>query len=668
MHKGKKTIALLLAATMLQPTLVAFAEEDSQLLEPAVSEEQTVIESQVDVSEEAVETKKQGWVHTVEGWTYYENNLLVVGVKVIGGVTYEFDDNGIMVEGWKYHEGEGWYYYGIGGHRQYGWVRLNGTYYFLDPANNGIRVEGVQVIGGVTYEFDENGAMVEGWKYHEGEDWYYYGAGGHRQYGWVRLNGTYYFLDPANNGIRVEGVQVIGGVTYEFDENGAMAEGWKYREGEGWYYYSIGGHRQYGWQKLNGKYYYLDPKQNGIRLEGVQNIAGVIYEFDENGAMIEGWRYVEGQGYYYYGVGGHRQYGWQKIGGKWYYFNKSNEANPGIMVADCEKVIDGQTYLFTASGAVFTGWMQKPEGWYFYTERGQKATGWQRLGTIWYYFDPSTKLMCTDQWKQINGNWYSFETSGHMRQNWAKFDEKWYYFGIDGARKSGWHTIDGYRYYFYKENDANGGEPGVMATNVTIDGIKIDAYGHAAAYSVRIGSFSTVSTNNANGTYNMIKALTSFNQVVLQPGQTLSFFGVAGPCGKAEGYLPAGVVGGVGYGGGICQASTTLYGAALRAGLTVVERRNHSVPSTYVPIGQDAMVDYGSSDLKLRNDHPFPVKIVTYAVNKTLYAEIWGDRTDWYDSITVESWWTSGRSAAAQRTYLKNGKAVYRESLPSSYY
>lgn len=54
-------------------------------------------------------------------------------------------------------------------------------------------------------------------------------------------------------------------------------------------------------------------------------------------------------------------------------------------------------------------------------------------------------------------------------------------------------------------------------------------------YVDRMSVFSTVSTNNENGTYNMSRALKSFNQVVIQPGQTLSFFGVAGPCGKAEG-------------------------------------------------------------------------------------------------------------------------------------
>lgn len=183
-----------------------------------------------------------------------------------------------------------------------------------------------------------------------------------------------------------------------------------------------------------------------------------------------------------------------------------------------------------------------------------------------------------------------------------------------------------------------------------------------------LGSFATYSTNTPAGTYNMQRALNSFNGVVIQPGATLSFFGVAGPCGAAEGYLPAGVVGGVGYGGGICQASTTLYGAAIRAGFGIVDRQNHSVPSTYVPIGLDAMVNWGTSDLVIRNDTGSPAKIVTYTYGNVLTCEIWGIQPDWYDSIEPVSWYTSGSTASAQRVFYKDGMAVRTEWLPSSYY
>ncbi len=183
-----------------------------------------------------------------------------------------------------------------------------------------------------------------------------------------------------------------------------------------------------------------------------------------------------------------------------------------------------------------------------------------------------------------------------------------------------------------------------------------------------IGSFTTYSTNTFNGTYNMQRALNSFNGVIIQPGQTLSFFGTAGPCGAAQGYLPAGIVGGIGYGGGICQASTTLYGASIRTGLTIVQRRNHSVPSTYVPIGLDAMVDYGSSDFKVRNDFDFPVKIVVSTPGNTLTCEMYGIRPEWFDYIEPQSWYTGPSTAAAQRTYYKNGQAIRVDGLPNSYY
>lgn len=183
-----------------------------------------------------------------------------------------------------------------------------------------------------------------------------------------------------------------------------------------------------------------------------------------------------------------------------------------------------------------------------------------------------------------------------------------------------------------------------------------------------LGEFSTVSQNTANGTYNMSRALSMFNGITIQPGQTLSFNATTGYCGAANGYKIAGVVGGSGYGGGVCQASTTLYGAAIRAGLTIVERNNHSVKSVYVPVGLDAMINYGSSDLKIKNPYSTPVTIKTWTEGKTLHVQIYGTDQGWWDSISAVSWATSSVDAAACRIYYKNGVEVKREALPSSHY
>ncbi len=61
-----------------------------------------------------------------------------------------------------------------------------------------------------------------------------------------------------------------------------------------------------------------------------------------------------------------------------------------------------------------------------------------------------------------------------------------------------------------------------------------------------------------------------------------------------------------GVGGGVCQVSTTLYNAALKSGLEVVEYHPHSLRVGYIPPSRDAMVSTGS-DLKLFNPHAFPV-------------------------------------------------------------
>ena len=221
------------------------------------------------------------------------------------------------------------------------------------------------------------------------------------------------------------------------------------------------------------------------------------------------------------------------------------------------------------------------------------------------------------------------------------------------------------------------------------------------AHMTKLGTFQTVSTNNANGTYNMKKALLSADGACIPAGGTFSFFDTVGPCDIDDGYLQAGaLLHGKHidqYGGGICQASTTIYGAALRSNLTVEERSCHSLPSTYCKIGQDATVDYPYLDLKLSNPTDYPMYLVTETGGMTLYATFYGYLPSDYDSIEIVSQidetipalttpvYTQddtlakgvirkdqsaheGYRASARRVYYKNGTVVRTEYLNSSYY
>jgi vancomycin resistance protein YoaR len=116
------------------------------------------------------------------------------------------------------------------------------------------------------------------------------------------------------------------------------------------------------------------------------------------------------------------------------------------------------------------------------------------------------------------------------------------------------------------------------------------------------------------------------------PGQTFSFNGTTGERTAEKGYQEAHVInGGVvdnGLAGGTCQVSGTLFNALARADLQIVERDAHSLKSAYLPLGQDATVDYGHYDLRFKNQKNTPVLMVMYlgtGDNKNyLFAEVYG--------------------------------------------
>lgn len=222
-----------------------------------------------------------------------------------------------------------------------------------------------------------------------------------------------------------------------------------------------------------------------------------------------------------------------------------------------------------------------------------------------------------------------------------------------------------------------------------------------AGHIQKLGTFSTYSTNTAAGNHNMSLALASINGSVVQPGDTFSFNTATGDTTNGSlGYQQAGaIVGGkstLQYGGGICQASTTLYGAVARSGLEIVTRYNHTWPSTYVDIGQDATVDYPALDFVFRNNTEYPIYISAGMSGTQLTVTLYGYKPDTWDKISVYSQQTgtiaqpateyvedsslaagtfelyrqgnAGRTATASRVYYKDGQVVKTESLPSSTY
>jgi len=123
--------------------------------------------------------------------------------------------------------------------------------------------------------------------------------------------------------------------------------------------------------------------------------------------------------------------------------------------------------------------------------------------------------------------------------------------------------------------------------------------------------------NGANRAVNIKTAASHVDGLVLGPGQILSFNEAVGPRTRDRGYALAPEIQGdemqLGYGGGTCQASSTLHAAALFGALEIVERQAHSRPSHYTQMGLDATVSYPLADLKIRNTLPFPVMIHAFS-------------------------------------------------------
>lgn len=155
-----------------------------------------------------------------------------------------------------------------------------------------------------------------------------------------------------------------------------------------------------------------------------------------------------------------------------------------------------------------------------------------------------------------------------------------------------------------------------------------------------ISSHTTFFAAGNDRAFNISLACEWLGTVTVWPGQVFSFNAATGPRSKERGYRMAGVFFGDDliddYGGGVCQVSTTLYIALLKAGLTVEERYNHGIPVSYVPLGMDATVVFDLLDLKIRNAQEFPVLISAKTQGGAITACVFGSRKDDLD-IVIES-------------------------------
>ncbi len=131
---------------------------------------------------------------------------------------------------------------------------------------------------------------------------------------------------------------------------------------------------------------------------------------------------------------------------------------------------------------------------------------------------------------------------------------------------------------------------------------------------MKLSEASTRFRANEDRAKNIRNAASKINGMIILPGQAFSCDAAFGPRTVANGYGFGNVISGdtyvKGLGGGICQVSSTLNLAMLRAGIVPIERHNHSHRSSYIASGLDATISGASLDYKFVNPYSYPIQIM----------------------------------------------------------
>lgn len=162
-----------------------------------------------------------------------------------------------------------------------------------------------------------------------------------------------------------------------------------------------------------------------------------------------------------------------------------------------------------------------------------------------------------------------------------------------------------------------------------------------ALYKDQLATFTATYTSDSDQNTNLRLACEAINGIVLYPGESFSYNEALGERTAARGYKP-----GPSYyngktvktiGGGICQVSSCLYYCALIADLEILTRDNHGYAVSYIPLGMDTAVSWGSLDFRFKNTTNSPIRIDAVSDGGSTTVSIMGtDDRDYYVKMEYE--------------------------------
>lgn len=181
------------------------------------------------------------------------------------------------------------------------------------------------------------------------------------------------------------------------------------------------------------------------------------------------------------------------------------------------------------------------------------------------------------------------------------------------------------------------------------------------SYPYQLSTYTTYyDSSNSTRTVNIKNAVSKLNNLKIPDGSTFSFNQTVGKRTVLSGYKEAKVVEGDefvdGLGGGICQVSSTIFQAALRANLEITVRACHSLEISYVPLGADATVQWNSQDFQFKNNSGSDLRLSVSASGGTLTCSVYAADNIDTGSVKIKVS-KDGKSYVLKRTV--NGSVNY---------
>ena len=196
-------------------------------------------------------------------------------------------------------------------------------------------------------------------------------------------------------------------------------------------------------------------------------------------------------------------------------------------------------------------------------------------------------------------------------------------------------------------------------------------------FNAQLSSYTTrFNAGSVNRSMNIANAASKLNGKIILPGDIFSFNSTVGHRTVANGFKTAPeyqngqTVNGIG--GGTCQVSTTVYSAALYADLKIIRRQNHSMPVSYVPLGQDATVTDGGLDLKFENNTGYPIRLNASVSGGSITVSFTGTAPDTPKKVKLVHTpvaVATGKAIKSERQIFDaSGNLIKSESLGTSRY